>query len=104
VGNNIKSVIDCVYLRLFNDEVVEQGKLKLGVKTLTDKGETTEEKVFEIKASDWDKETNTFYIRYQPKNQECIGMSVNLESDFAIADFDIGYSTDGTIQVSKYNA
>lgn len=103
MGNNIKSVIDCIYLRLFNNDIVEQGKLKLGVKTLTDKGETTEEKVFEIKASDWDKETNTFYIRYQPKNQECIGMSVNLESDFAIADFDIGYSTDGTIQVSKYN-
>lgn len=104
VGNNIKSVVDCIYLRLFNDNIVEQGTLKLSVKTLTDKGESTEEKAFTINASDWDKESNTFYIRYQPKNQECIGMSVNLVSDFAIADFDIGYSTDGTIQVSKYNA
>ena len=104
VGNNIKSVVDCIYLRLFNDNIVEQGTLKLSVKTLTDKGESTEEKAFTINASDWDKESNTFYIRYQPKNQECIGMSVNLVSDFAIADFDIGHSTDGTIQVSKYNA
>lgn len=104
VGNNIKSVVDCIYLRLFNDNIVEQGTLKLSVKTLTDKGESTEEKAFTINASDWDKESNTFYIRYQPKNQECIGMSVNIVSDFAIADFDIGYSTDGTIQVSKYNA
>lgn len=104
VGNNIKSVVDCIYLRLFNDNIVEQGTLKLSVKTLTDKGESTEEKSFTINASDWDKESNTFYIRYQPKNQECIGMSVNIISDFAIADFDIGYSTDGTIQVSKYNA
>ena len=104
VGNNIKSVIDCIYLRLFNDNIVEQGTLKLSVKTLTDKGESTEEKAFTINASDWDKESNTFYIRYQPKNQECIGMSVNIVSDFAIADFDIGYSTDETIQVSKYNA
>ena len=104
VGNNIKSVVDCIYLRLFNDNIVEQGTLKLSVKTLTDKGESTEEKAFTINASDWDKESNTFYIRYQPKNQECLGMSVNIVSDFAIADFDIGYSTDGTIQVSKYNA
>lgn len=103
VGNNIKSVVDCIYLRLFNDDIVEQGTLKLSVKTLTDKGESTEEKAFTINASDWDKESNTFYIRYQPKNQECLGMSVNIVSDFAIADFDIGYSTDGTIQVSKYN-
>ena len=104
VGNNIKSVVDCIYLRLFNDNIVEQGTLKFSVKTLTDKGESTEEKSFIINASDWDKESNTFYIRYQPKNQECLGMSVNIVSDFAIADFDIGYSTDGTIQVSKYNA
>ena len=104
VGNNIKSVVDCIYLRLFNDNIVEQGTLKLSVKTLTDKGESTEEKAFTINASDWDKESNTFYIRYQPKNQECLGMSVNIVSDFAIADFDIGHSTDGTIQVSKYNA
>ena len=104
VGNNIKSVVDCIYLRLFNNDIVEQGTLKLSVKTLTDKGESTEEKTFTINASDWDKESNTFYIRYQPKNQECLGMSVNLISDFAIADFDIGHSTDGTIQVSKYNA
>ena len=104
VGNNIKSVVECIYLRLFNDNIVEQGTLKLSVKTLTDKGESTEEKTFTINASDWDKESNTFYIRYQPKNQECLGMSVNIVSDFAIADFDIGYSTDGTIQVSKYNA
>lgn len=104
VGNNIKSVVDCIYLRLFNDNIVEQGTLKLSIKTLTDKGESTEEKSFTINASDWDKESNTFYIRYQPKNQECIGMSVNIASDFAIADFDIGHSTDGTIQVSKYNA
>lgn len=104
VGNNIKSVVDCIYLRLFNNDIVEQGTLKLSVKTLTDKGESTEEKTFTINASDWDKESNTFYIRYQPKNQECLGMSVNLVSDFAIADFDIGHSTDGTIQVSKYNA
>ena len=104
VGNNIKSVVDCIYLRLFNDNIIEQGTLKLSVKTLTDKGESTEEKAFTINASDWDKESNTFYIRYQPKNQECLGMSVNIVSDFAIADFDIGHSTDGTIQVSKYNA
>ena len=104
VGNNIKSVVDCIYLRLFNNDVIEQGTLKLSVKTLTDKGESTEEKIYTINASDWDKESNTFYIRYQPKNQECLGMSVNLVSDFAIADFDIGHNTDGTIQVSKYNA
>ena len=89
---------------MFNDNIVEQGTLKLSVKTLTDKGESTEEKAFTINASDWDKESNTFYIRYQPKNQECLGMSVNIVSEFTNDDFAIGHSTDGTIQVSKYNA
>lgn len=104
VGNNIKSVVDCVYLRLFKDNVSEQGKLSLGVSTLTDKGTMSESKDFLINPSDWDKETDTFYIRYQPKNQECVGISVKVKSDFPIADFNIGHMTDGTLQVSKFNA
>ena len=106
VGNNIKSIIDCIYIRLFNDYNESfniKGDIKLHVNTITDCGKKSEEKIFSILPSDWDKETRTFYIRYQPKYQECVGMEVDIESPFALATLDFGYSTDGTAQVSKYN-
>lgn len=106
VGNNIKSVIDCVYIRLYYDydeNFNVKGDVKLRVNTLTDCGKKSEEKVFTILPADWDKESKTVYLRYQPKYQECIGMEVGIESPFAIATLDFGYSTDGTVQVSKFN-
>lgn len=104
LGNNIKSIIDCIYLRLFNDDSFQNGRVKLNVSTVTECGIKSEEKTFNISASDWDKETNTIYLRYQPKYQECVGMSVAIESDFAIATLDMSSSSQGVVQISKYNA
>lgn len=102
-GNNIKSIIDCVYIRLFNDNSFNNGKVKLNIHTITDCGVKGEEKVFNINASDWDKESNTIYLRYQPKYQECVGMSVDIESDFAIATLDMSSAIQGVAQISKFN-
>lgn len=107
MGNNIKSVIDCIYIRLFydyDDSFNVKDNIVLKVNTLTDCGRQSEEKTISVQPSDWDKETKTLYIRYQPKYQECVGMEVSVESPFAIASLDFGYSTDGSVQVSKFNA
>ena len=107
MGNNIKSVIDCIYIRLFydyDDSFNVKDNIVLKVNTLTDCGRQSEEKIISVQPSDWDKETKTFYIRYQPKYQECVGMEVSVESPFAIASLDFGYSTEGNTQVSKFNA
>lgn len=107
LGNNIKSVVDCIYLRLFYDydsSFDVKGDVKLNIVTLTDCGKKSEEKIFSILPSDWDSETKTVYLRYQPKYQECVGMEISIESPFAIATLDVGYSTDGTIQNSKFNS
>lgn len=106
MGNNIKSVVDCVYIRLLYDygaSLNVKGDLKLSVSTLTECGRKSEEKTFTVMPSDWDKETKTAYLRYQPKWQECVGMEVSLESPFALASLDFGFSSDGTAQVSKMN-
>lgn len=101
LGNNMLSVNDTLYMMLF-DESPSKGQVKLKVTTLTNIGMTTEEKVINIKESDWDKITNTYYLRYQPKNQRSIGASYHIESDFRIGSISIGNKPD-TIQISNNN-
>lgn len=107
IGNNIKSIIDCIYIRFFydyGDDFDVKGDIKISVNTLTDVGKKSENKVISVLPSMWDKETKTYYLRYQPMYQECVGMELSIESPFAIATIDFGYSSDNVLQVSKYNA
>lgn len=101
LGNNMLSINDTLYMMLFDDNP-SKGQVKLRVTTLTNIGMTTEEKVINIKESDWDKITNTYYLRYQPKNQRSIGASYHIESDFRIGSISIGNKPD-TIQISNNN-
>lgn len=101
LGNNMLSVNDTLYMMLFDDNP-SKGQVKLKVTTLTNIGMTTEEKVINIKESDWDKITNTYYLRYQPKNQRSMGASYHIESDFRIGSISISNKPD-TIQVSNNN-
>ena len=101
LGNNMLSINDTLYMMLF-DNNPSKGQVKLKVTTLTNIGMTTEEKVINIKESDWDKITNTYYLRYQPKNQRSIGASYHIESDFRIGSISIGNKPD-TIQISNNN-
>lgn len=101
LGNNTLSINDTLYMMLFDDNP-SKGQVKLKVTTLTNIGMTTEEKVINIKESDWDKITNTYYLRYQPKNQRSIGASYHIESDFRIGSISIGNKPD-TIQISNNN-
>lgn len=101
-GNNYVGIIDCIYIRLYSENKAN-GTFTINLNTLTNEGCTNEVRTFNIKASDWDKLTNTFYIRYQPKNQRSVGTSINLTSDFPLASMTVSYSQDTTVQISNNN-
>lgn len=101
-GNNIKSVNDCVYIRLY-DENKGAGKVVLKCQTLNEGTWVSEEKMFDINSEMWDKVHKTLFLRYQPKYQEGAGFSVSIKSPFCIASLDIS-ETPQTVQNSKNNA
>lgn len=100
-GNNIKSVNDCVYIRLY-DENKGAGKVTLKCQTLNEGTWVSEEKTFDINSEMWDKVHKTLFLRYQPKYQEGAGFSVSIKSPFCIASLDIS-ETPQTVQNSKNN-
>jgi len=107
LGSNLISITDTWYFRLFADKsLYEQmdldrsGKLKLSIDALTDQGLSTETKEISIKDSDWDELTDTLYIRYQPKLQRGVGISLNVESPFAIGYLGLGNIME-TTQMSR---
>ena len=101
-GNNIKSVNDCVYIRLY-DEHKGAGKVVLKCQTLNEGTWVSEEKTFDINSEMWDKVHKTLFLRYQPRYQEGAGFSVSIKSPFCIASLDIS-ETPQTVQNSKNNA
>ena len=101
-GNNIKSVNDCVYIRLY-DENKCAGKVVLKCQTLNEGTWVSEEKTFDINSEMWDKVHKTLFLRYQPKYQEGAGFSVSIKSPFCIASLDIS-ETPQAVQNSKNNA
>ena len=72
------------------------------MRTVTDKGAEQERRTVQIKASDWDRLTNTYFVRFQPKLQRGVGVQLELESDFAVAQLCLDYKPD-TQQVSRAN-
>jgi hypothetical protein len=107
VGSNMISITDTWYFRLFADkslyeqmDISRSGKLKLSIDALTDQGMSTETKEISIKESDWDALTDTLYIRYQPKLQRGVGISLNVESPFAIGYLGLGNIME-TTQMSR---
>lgn len=105
LGSNLISITDTWYFRLFADKGLygntkRDGKLKLSIDALTDQGLSTETKEIDIKDSDWDELTDTLYIRYQPKLQRGVGISLNVESPFAIGYLGLGNIAE-TTQMSR---
>lgn len=100
-GNSTKAVNDCVYLRLY-DEEMKAGKVIISSETLNEGSKMTNKKEFVITPDKWDKESKTVFIRYQPENQAATGFSVHITSPFAIATMQIS-ATPETVQNSKYN-
>lgn len=102
MDNQTVTINDCLYLRLFSEEH-EEGSLEVSAVTLSLKGRKTEKTTFRIKAGDWDKETHTIYLRYQPKEQRGLGISFKINSPFKIASMSVGSQPDAILidKVSK---
>ena len=98
-GSNVVSVNDCWYIRI-TDSDHKAGEIKLAVSTLTDIGRSTETRTFKVKESDWDELTDTIYIRFQPKLQRAVGVSLHIESPFKIGYIGVG-ATPETLQLNK---
>lgn len=70
-------------LRFIKDEV--NGEIKLQTVTLTNKGCETEEKTIKVTSDMWDKLTDSFYISFVPKYNQCNAVQVRLTSDFPLS-------------------
>lgn len=100
-GGEIKSVNDCVYIRLYTDKL-DQGEVKITSRTLNEISKNAEAKTIKITKGSWDSESGTMYIRYQPRNQAATGFSVRIESDFPVASVSISHKPE-TVQSASYN-
>lgn len=100
-GNSLKAVNDCVYLRLY-DEDMKTGKVEVSSETLNEISKMSQKKEFSITKDMWDKESKTVFLRYQPQNQAATGFSVHIKSPFAIVSLQIS-STVETVQNSSHN-
>ena len=98
-GSNVVSVNDCWYIRITDSEHGE-GEVKVSVSTLTDVGRTTESITKPIKKNMWDDVTDTYYLRFQPRLQRAVGVSLHIESPFKIGYIGVG-ATPETLQLSK---
>jgi hypothetical protein len=99
-GNNQVTIIDTWYLRLYA-ETPGTGNISLKVVSLTDEGIKSEETNLIINKDMWDEVTHSYYLRYQPKLQRGIGVSLEIESDFDIYEINCSANPDTTIQLSK---
>ena len=102
MNNEMVTINDCLYFRLFSEEH-EEGSLKVSATTISLRGRKTEETTFRIKASDWDKITHSIFLRYQPKEQRGLGVSFTINSPFKIASLSVGSQPDAVLvdKVSK---
>jgi hypothetical protein len=102
MNNEVVTINDCLYVRLFSEEH-EEGNLEISATTLSLSGRMTEKTTFNIKASDWDAITHTIYLRYQPKEQRGLGISFSIDSPFKIASLSVGSQADAVLvdKISK---
>ena len=100
--NQTVTINDCLYMRLFCEEKTD-GVVKVQATTISNEGKTTQKTQFNIKSSDWDKEENCIYLRYQPKQQRGLGISFKIDSPFKIASLSVGSTPDAILidKVSK---
>lgn len=103
-GNNVVSTTDCIYLRFFRGDIGNTtATVKISGHTLTDYSAPLQDengKVYNITKDDWDVDTQTYYIRYQPTYQKGLGMSIRVESDVPLIYMGFG-SRPETLQITK---
>ena len=101
LGSNVKSVNDCVYIRLAKNGI-GKGYLKITSYCLNEKTVESNTKTIDIIDSMFDKVTDSFFVRYQPQNQSASGFSVKLETTNPIISLSIGHTAEA-VQNAKIN-
>ena len=101
LGSNIKSVNDCVYIRLAKNGI-GKGYLKITSYCLNEKTVESKTKTIDIIDSMFDKVTDSFFVRYQPQNQSASGFSVKLETTNPIISLSIGHTSEA-VQNARIN-
>ena len=89
VGSGVKSVNDCVYIRIAKGK--KNGFIKFQSFVLNDRSTASEEKTVDLPDSVFDPITNSAYIKYQPKNQAGLGFSVKIETTNPVVSIAIGH-------------
>ena len=102
MNNQVVTINDCLYMRFFSPEH-ESGNIEIIATTISNEGKSTEKTTIKINASDWDEKTDSFYARYQPKEQRGLGISFKIVSPFKIAALSVGSIPDAVLidKVSK---
>ena len=101
LGSNVKSVNDCVYIRLAKNGI-GKGYLKITSYCLNEKTIESKTKTIDIIDSMFDKVTDSFLVRYQPQNQSASGFSVKLETTNPIISLSIGHNAEA-VQNARIN-
>lgn len=101
LGSNVKSINDCVYIRLAKNGI-GKGYLKITSYCLNEKTIESKTKTIDIIDSMFDKETGSFFVRYQPQNQSASGFSVKLETTNPIISLSIGHNAEA-VQNARIN-
>ena len=101
LGSNVKSVNDCVYIRLAKNGI-GKGYLKITSYCLNEKTIESKTKTIDIIDSMFDKVTDSFLVRYQPQNQSASGFSVKLETTNPIISLSIGHTVEA-VQNARIN-
>lgn len=101
LGSNVKSVNDCVYIRLAKNGI-GKGYLKITSYCLNEKTVESKTKTIDIIDSMFDEVTDSFLVRYQPQNQSASGFSVKLETTNPIISLSIGHTAEA-VQNARIN-
>lgn len=101
LGSNVKSVNDCVYIRLAKNGI-GKGYLKITSYCLNEKTVESKTKTIDIIDSMFDKVTDSLLVRYQPQNQSASGFSVKLETTNPIISLSIGHTAEA-VQNARIN-
>ena len=98
VGSGVKSVNDCVYIRIAKGK--KNGFIKFQSFVLNDRSTASEEKTVDLPDSVFDPITNSAYIKYQPKNQAGLGFSVKIETTNPVVSMAIGHKPESIANTS----
>ena len=93
--------VDTIYIELY-DEERKASNFKISLDSLVNNTINVKEKEIKILSSEWDKTTNTYYLRYQPRIQLAAAFRLRITSDSAIKRIAVGYKVENNT-ISKNN-